>query len=60
MATIREHIEKMLEGIRETDATSENGWWGTEKGARFGNEKINELLAFVGEICPLDSKTPPG
>ena len=42
-----EQIKELLKGIDETETGSIDGWWETSDGAKFGAEKLKELLALV-------------
>lgn len=45
-----EQIKELLKGIDETEIDSIDGWWETSDGAKFGTEKLNELLTLVRKL----------
>jgi hypothetical protein len=47
MSSVVEQIKELLKGIDETETDSIDGWWETSDGAKFGAEKLKELLALV-------------
>ena len=52
-----EQIKELLKGIDETETGSIDGWWETSDGAKFGAEKLKELLTIV-ENTPTPADVP--
>jgi len=42
-----EQIKDLLKGIDETETGSDDGWWETSVGAKFGAGKLKELIALI-------------
>jgi len=42
-----ERIEAILEGIDKEEASADNGWWETSKGATFGKERLAKIRALL-------------
>ena len=40
-------ICEILEGIDQDEINNGDGWWETSFGAKFGKEKLKELLAYI-------------
>lgn len=43
-------IEKILNGINETECGSHAGWWETSDGAKFGDGKLKEVKIAFAEL----------
>jgi hypothetical protein len=48
-ADLVERVEKILEGIDQTEIESELGWWETSTGAKFGKKKLDDLIQLLKE-----------
>jgi len=47
MNNLIENIKELLKGIDQTENESDDGWWETSTGAKFGRDKLNMLIELV-------------
>lgn len=49
MSDIEQKIRNILYGIDKREIDDEMGWWPTSYAAKFGKEKLEEVIAAVKE-----------
>lgn len=47
MNNLIEDIKELLRGIDQTENESDDGWWETIAGAKFGRDKLNMLIELI-------------
>jgi hypothetical protein len=45
-----DEAREILKGIDQTEVASEDGWWETSTGSRFGKEKLEQILALIERL----------
>jgi hypothetical protein len=52
MSELEKAIRELLKGIDKDECEDNSGWWETSHGAKFGEQKLEQLIELVKKYVP--------